>query len=197
MTVTAYRDLEVIEAAIIILFSFCSVSISNPEEQAFKRPQRYNFQGIRSWLRHSFVPFGKMLIDLALNCYWLWFWIVGMEQLTLSPCTGYGFFFAQVSLFGWFRTLGKIVTSMMVVLDLFIIGRVLFYGKPLPKWFVKITEPRIRGEEPCFDCAGDFFGFMVSIAIVGFYVMSVELMIRWNGIQGAHHPRISGKWPAC
>lgn len=177
-------QLEVVEAAIVILFTFCSVSISNPEEKAFTRPEQYNFQGIRFWLRHSFMPFAKMLTDLGLNLYWTWFWFVGIEKQKLSPCTGYAFFFSKVSMFGWFRTLASIVTVSMVVLDLFLIARVLSGRQPLPGWVSGLTK--CNSKSPSVLCAYRSIGLLVTLAIVGFYALSVELMIYWNSIQGVN-----------
>ncbi|KAF8243156.1 hypothetical protein K440DRAFT_664290 [Wilcoxina mikolae CBS 423.85] len=177
------NNLEVVEAAIVILFTFCSVSISNPEDEAFQKPDNYDFPGIRNWLSHSFVPFGKMVTDLALNLYWTWFWFVGIERLTLSPCTGYGFFFAKVSLFGWFRMLASIITIIVVVLDIFFLIRVLKYGKPYPDWVERVLR-RDPNRSAWLHHLGDFLGLLISLAIVGFYILSVELMILWNSITG-------------
>jgi hypothetical protein len=184
--------LEVVEAAIVILFTFCSISISNPEKEVYQRPKKYDFEGIRFWLRHSFVPFGKLLTDLGLNLYWTWFWFVGIERQALSPCTGYGFFFSKVSLFGWFRTLASIITITVVVLDLFFIFRVIKYSKPYPDLTKKYPERVKRylesdpNRSPILHHLGDFLGLVVSLAIVGFYILSVELMILWNSIRGVN-----------
>ncbi|KAI5813204.1 hypothetical protein BZA77DRAFT_390078 [Pyronema omphalodes] len=178
------RELEVVEAAIIILFTFCSVSISNPEDKALRMPEMRQFQDIRRLLQHSFVPFGKLLIELALNLYWTWFWFIGIERQKLSPCTGYGFFFSKVSLFGWFRTLATIVTISMVVWDMFIIIRVLTGESPLPKWITNITE--YDPQRQPITCMWNFAGLVISLAIIGFYVLSVESMILWNNIRNVN-----------
>ncbi|KAI5813205.1 hypothetical protein BZA77DRAFT_346480 [Pyronema omphalodes] len=181
------RELEVVEAAIIILFTFCSVSIANPEDkEALKKPEGYRLRDIRKFLRHSFVPFGKMLTELALNLYWTWFWFIGIERQKLSPCTGYGFFFSKVSLFGWFRTLATVVTVSMVVWDVFVIVRVLDSKPPLPSLITEITEYDANATKKSIVCMRDFAGLVISLAIIGFYVLSVESMILWNNIRNVN-----------
>jgi hypothetical protein len=181
------RELEVVEAAIIILFTFCSVSISNPEDkEALRKPEGIRLRDIRKFLRHSFVPFGKMLTELALNLYWTWFWFLGIERQQLSPCTGYGFFFSKVSLFGWFRTLATVVTVCMVVWDIFVILRVLHSKPPLPSWITSITEFDPNATKKSIVCMRDFAGLVISLVIIGFYILSVESMILWNNIRNVN-----------
>ena len=108
----ANDDLEVVEAMIVTVFTFCPVSISNPEDHAFKDLDPFSIKGkgIREWLRQHLMPTVKMLADLVRAIYIAWFWFVGIDRQNLSPCTGYAFFFAKVSASGWFHTLARILS---------------------------------------------------------------------------------------
>jgi hypothetical protein len=76
MTVTD-EEFQVVEAAIIVVFTFCSVAISSPEDLRFNRPKSLSYHTLGTFCRHSLVPLGKLLVDLGLNCYTLWFWWIG------------------------------------------------------------------------------------------------------------------------
>lgn len=77
-TTVTNDNFEVVEAAIIVIFTFCSVQISSPEELKFTRPKFYDHIDLRWFMSHSLKPLGKLFIDLGLNLYSVWFWWRGL-----------------------------------------------------------------------------------------------------------------------
>lgn len=47
--------------------------------------------------------------------YATWFWFAGLDTLPRTPCEEYGFFFTKVDIRGWFRTVNKVVYSLICV----------------------------------------------------------------------------------
>ena len=171
----ANDDLEVVEAMIVTVFTFCPVSISNPEDHAFKDLDPFSIKGkgIREWLRQHLMPTVKMLADLVRAIYIAWFWFVGIDRQNLSPCTGYAFFFAKVSVFGWFHTLARILSVGGVAALLVRIALVLT-NRSLPK----APQPK-----------GPIKRLLLKLVKVGYFIVSVELVIYWNNMQDVNTVR--------
>lgn len=71
----------------------------------------------RRWRRDNAAGYRFALgLFLGFGGYILWFLFTGMDGLKRRECgEDYAFFFARVGLFGWFRTLLKVMTLPCVV----------------------------------------------------------------------------------
>ncbi|KAF8533376.1 hypothetical protein BDD12DRAFT_496123 [Trichophaea hybrida] len=187
MTVTD-EEFQVVEAAIIVIFTFCSVAISSPEDLRFKRPEHIDYMTIGHFCHNSLVPLGKLLVDFGLNCYTVWFWWMGIDILGRAPCTGYAFFFHRVSFYGWLRVLGRIGSILLVLVELWLVYRAIRNHIPKERAtqgiFEWMTSPQHRHQNPRVNDVADFTGAVIGCCIIGFYIASVEMMILWNHVTG-------------
>jgi len=211
--VTATDDaLEAAEAAIITIFTLCSSADTSPQLLVGDRPPEQHHRcdllklkllgghGPPKWEQEWVVPFVKSLVDLGTFVYSVWFWFAGLDVLTHTPCTGYAFFFARVSLYGWLRVLMKIVVVLLMVVRLYLLLSMLDVVK-LSDWWCGTTaeddatdaaaaeEGKAAPDQRVsqFEYPRWLAGRVVSAILpVGFWVMVVELMIHWNHISGIY-----------
>lgn len=179
-----YEDFEAVEAAIVVLFSLCSTAHFDIEDIATNRPEMYTHGGLWRFLRGSFLPLCRLMVELSITCYCVWYWFDGIDGLRRSPCTGYAFFFAKVSIFGWFRILGKATSVLFACVELWVLYRLLRLGKPLPRW---LHSEKRRHHSYRINIFIDTALAAFYLLFVTFYVLSVELMIDFNHISGVFH----------
>ncbi|KAK0645720.1 hypothetical protein B0T16DRAFT_411807 [Cercophora newfieldiana] len=173
---TKTDEFRAVEAALVVLLALCS-SYQAPLKDTIKGFRESAASGeLRQWIMRFAVPVSRAIVELILLVYSVWFWFVGLDRLAHSAeCTTYAFFFARVDLYGWFRTLGKVY----VVLELFsqVVLQVAFLA-------VRRQESE-GGIGPPFSSSSSwyskFFG-VNRILLTLFFILSVELMARWNRI---------------
>lgn len=69
------------------------------------------------FLLHPVNSMVMALLALGIQTFDIWFWYDGIDKLPRSTCPDdYGFFFARVSLYGWFRTFWKVISVLTAVL---------------------------------------------------------------------------------
>jgi hypothetical protein len=202
--------LEAAEAAIITILTMLSAAGTSQKLFGGDRPPA--LRGRRGlvvllgghsspqWSQAWVVPFVKSLIDLGTGAYSVWFWFAGLDVLKHTPCTGYAFFFARVSLYGWLRVLMQIVIVGLVALNLYVLLGMLGVVKLLGSSRAATaedaaTEPAAEEErkaapDPWVSQLRNVLpraGKVVSAVLsVGLWVMVVELMIHWNHISGVY-----------
>ncbi|KNB17825.1 hypothetical protein FOXG_16026 [Fusarium oxysporum f. sp. lycopersici 4287] len=91
----------------------------------------------RRWRKDNPVGYRFALgLFVGFECYLVWFLFAGMDKLHRVSCADdYIFFFARVNLFGWFRTLLKVMT---VPLGVYYTAKFLFRRVPcLPSGMLK------------------------------------------------------------
>ncbi|KAF3938591.1 hypothetical protein ABW19_dt0210459 [Dactylella cylindrospora] len=186
------KDLQAVEAAITCLLALISC-LGSPVDlrEVIQRPLADPAE-LRRWMIKSAFWLVNHLMKAALFCYSLWFWYVGLDKLPHSvSCTTYAFFFARVDMYSWFRFLGRIYITLLVLELLYLEISILIavvgaeklkqvLGKLLPLvTYTRPSEPRPRGSRLARAIPGLLYTF-----ILLFILLSVELMIRWNGITG-------------
>ncbi|KAF8475106.1 hypothetical protein BDZ91DRAFT_789355 [Kalaharituber pfeilii] len=105
--------LEAVDTAIMVFLAL----ISNPPFDSLEGvsfPSKLRFRTLGRFFTQM-APLFRWLIGLGLISYSVWFWWTGLETLEHSPCTGTTFFFAKVSLYNWFRWLGRIYTIYTLI----------------------------------------------------------------------------------
>lgn len=105
------RDFGVAEAAIMIALSATCMAASSKLPR-FASLANSNSQDLRLQLLVLFTALNMLglLLETATMGYSVWYWFGGMDRLVrAAPCTAHGFFFFPVDLFGWFRTLMKLL----------------------------------------------------------------------------------------
>jgi len=192
--------LEAAEAAIIAVFTMCSSANTSPKLLDGDRPPALHRSrdllrllgdsGPPRWSQAWVVPFVKSFVDLGTYGYSVWFWFAGLDVLAHTPCTGYTFFFARVSLYGWLRVLMKIAVVLLMTLKLCLLLGMFDVVKLPDSWHATTAKDDATGLDlpvPQLRRSLWLAGRVVSAILgVGFWVLVVELMIHWNHISGIY-----------
>ncbi|KPM38818.1 hypothetical protein AK830_g7750 [Neonectria ditissima] len=117
---------------------------------------------------------GEMVGILAL---FTWFWWKGMDDLPRSCKHDYAFFFAKVSIWGWFRRLNQALGIISVV------GACLTYFLSLIN-FVSLVIRNVVDED-LMEQLGSSTGKVEMTVNIGIIVF-VEVSLRWNHITDVH-----------
>lgn len=141
----------------------------------------------------------RCMLNFAVSSYGVWFTFKGMDEMLHPPCTTYVFFFAKVDLSDWFRVLFKMVFSLAaIVFAVFVIFELL-YATFASYQFLSGDRHKYEGVCHNKDTTGDqlldnapfnrevylSIGYGTSI-MLGYFVIMIELMIRWNRISGVN-----------
>lgn len=118
----------------------------------------------------------QVLIRIALGSYAVWFFSTGMDGMQHPPCGSFGFLFVKVDLYGWARILFNTIAACHILVNVCILfSPVLVPSRPPPLE----SGPTVI-EPPATD--GKSFGF--GLVFLAIFVAGVELIIKWNHIQG-------------
>ncbi|OAA61348.1 hypothetical protein ISF_05427 [Cordyceps fumosorosea ARSEF 2679] len=147
----------------------------------------------------------------GLSALFVWFWWHGMDVLGHSPCPDdKAFFFASVSLWGWFRTMNKVFAIFTaigagIMAIMYIFGYSLLLGQYSIYWIQRLRGrigPLAQGnanQQHNFDDDDDndwnidigrAFEITVNIGVIAF----VEMTLKWNNITGVHSLRDPGQF---
>ncbi|KAH8718180.1 hypothetical protein HC256_002832 [Beauveria bassiana] len=144
----------------------------------------------------------------GLSSLFVWFWWHGMDVLGRSPCADdKAFFFAKVSLWGWFRTMNKvfavftaIAAGMMAIMYMFVytVASVQY----LLYWYQRLRGRVGPLEQNNGDQNSDMndrdwkvdiqsaFEISINIGVIAF----VEMTLKWNNITNVHSLRDPGQF---
>ncbi|PMB70385.1 hypothetical protein BM221_002836 [Beauveria bassiana] len=144
----------------------------------------------------------------GLSSLFVWFWWHGMDVLGRSPCADdKAFFFAKVSLWGWFRTMNKvfaiftaIAAGMMAIMYIF--GYTVVSVQYLLYWYQRLRGRVGPLEQNNGDQNSDMndrdwkvdiqsaFEISINIGVIAF----VEMTLKWNNITNVHSLRDPGQF---
>ncbi|KAM3471208.1 hypothetical protein MY5147_005954 [Beauveria neobassiana] len=144
----------------------------------------------------------------GLSSLFVWFWWHGMDVLGRSPCADdKAFFFAKVSLWGWFRTMNKvfavftaIAAGMMAIIPIqvYTVASVQY----LLYWYQRLRGRVGPLEQNNGDQNSDMndrdwkvdiqsaFEISINIGVIAF----VEMTLKWNNITNVHSLRDPGQF---
>lgn len=127
----------------------------------------------------------RVVFYTAVAAYGCWFWYQGIDVMSIEGCPDIAFF-RGVTIHGWFRTLGKVVS----VLGLVICVCLLFYS-------VYATARRFRkgfregfGRREKVRPQVELVLLLLSMALIGISIYLVEHLIMVNNIDGVGIPQI-------
>ncbi|KAI5797527.1 hypothetical protein DFH27DRAFT_562727 [Peziza echinospora] len=123
VTITKGAELHAVEAYLMLLFCMggvCSGTINESEvvDDDFHGATMVGQARAKSYAYMDTTTLGgffRLLLGCAFEGYGLWFVYVGMDGMLHPPCSTYAFFFARVNLFGWFRTLLKVLFTLSAI----------------------------------------------------------------------------------
>lgn len=120
----------------------------------------------------------QVLIRLALGSYAVWFFSTGMDRMLHPPCSAFGFLLVKVDLYGWARILFNTVAACHV----FVNTCILMSSLVLPA-----TAPTGKSEST------NYKAFAAGVVVLTVFVTGIELVIKWNHIQGVNQIDSTGQ----
>ncbi|KAK5656666.1 hypothetical protein OQA88_4646 [Cercophora sp. LCS_1] len=119
----------------------------------------------------------RLLIYAATSAYFVWFWYGdGWRRLRPTPCRPF-FFYKANTLGGWFGILGKTVSMAGLVASAALLAAAAYRFWKKPELVRKVHRPqaRLQTEIPFL---------LLSLAIILFSVMTTEILVHGNRIEG-------------
>lgn len=199
VTKTRGSDLYAVEAFIMLTFCMGGVCSGDTPTEGGERskPKRYAYHGASSigWILRG-------LLAIGFCAYGVWFTFKGMDNMQHPPCSTYAFFLAKVNLYNWFRTFLK--ASFTIGAVSYAIGILVALGFGVFEFFTCLgRSPKDPNDLPSDDekdtqqaevqqAAGLGHAVTTTVGAVGpsgallMFITAVELMVRWNHIQGVN-----------
>ena len=148
----------------------------------------------------------RVLIGSAIVYYGLWLIYSGLDGLAHPPCSRTAFFFAMVDLYHWFRTLLKVTYTIAAIYSSAILLSTLYFvivlcrglgfasGMASILGFKEVQpdaapDPRTDGSDKNVTVL-THTSFSLELPL---FILMIELMIKWNKIQGVHTIRNTGQ----
>jgi hypothetical protein len=153
---------------IIVLFLMCG-SLSS-----------LTFKGLGNWKHVSGVF--RTLFYAALSAYGIWFWWVGLDKMMKAAgdgCVAIAFF-GRTKVDGRFRTFGKAISIIGLVLSVFLIGVCVnaLWERFRDRFDHAMKRPRRQRPQV------EIMLLLLSAGLIAFSIAVVEYLIRVNGITG-------------
>lgn len=155
---------------IIVLFLMCG-SLSS-----------LNFKGMGNWKHVSGVF--RTLFYAALSAYGIWFWWVGLDKMMKAAsdngsCVAIAFF-GRAKVDGRFRTFGKVISIIGLVLSVCLIGVCVhaLWKRFQDRFDDAMKRPRRQRPQV------EIMLLLLSAGLIAFSIAVVEYLIRVNGITG-------------
>lgn len=148
----------------------------------------------------------RVLIGSAIVYYGIWLIYSGLDSMAHPPCSRSAFFFAMVDLYHWFRTLLKVTftiaavyASAMLLSTLYLVavlchklgfvsgvGSILGFNRDQPS----------AAPDTGTDSSGRNMTMLTNTSFsleLPVFVLMIELMIKWNKIEGVNTIRNTGQ----
>ncbi|KAM0255008.1 hypothetical protein ACHAQJ_006236 [Trichoderma viride] len=121
----------------------------------------------------------RIVFYTAVSAYGCWFWYTGIDVMASPGCPDIAFF-GHVTIHGWFRTLGKVVSVLGLILCVFfvcfsILATMRRFSKGFREGFKPKQKVRPRVE---------LVLVALSMGLIGISIYLVEHLIMVNDIQG-------------
>jgi hypothetical protein len=106
------KDLYAVEALVMVLFTLFSPSGAIAFVGALSKAPRHLHTQERII---ATIPIIRTTTWTGVVYYQVWFWYIGLNKLTHTPCTTNSFFFARVNIYGPFRIWARMWTTYIAV----------------------------------------------------------------------------------
>ncbi|KAF8440694.1 hypothetical protein BGX38DRAFT_1205406 [Terfezia claveryi] len=212
VTITKGRkqQLHPVEAYLLLLFCMggvCSGTTEVDDEMEDRKPMI----GVAARKSYAYLEASSLggYVRVLLGCgfigYGLWFLFLGMDNMhnAFPNDCNYAFFLTSVDLFGWFRTFLKVLFVCATIPAVLSFAFMTMSLVNATRWFLldggwqgrvkphTLSASSSEGEEaPSEDEKPGLQNIKIRKQNVGFsgalllFILSVELIIRWNKIQG-------------
>lgn len=216
LTIQQGSDLQVSEAYLMLTICAGGVTTSGIiDVRLLHRFDRKDAEAYTAALG-SAVQFFVQLVVLA---YAIWLLFTGMDSMQHPPCSTSGFFFARVNLYHWVRTVFKVIfvsgiLGLLIVPSFQIVDA---HSRSRPATPVSPTLPdsatvseadlnrnpnlstiSLSSSDMSYATAlkastTKWFGFVQGVTRLGMFILAVELIIKWNHIQGVNKMGSTGQ----
>lgn len=205
------RDLQASEAYLMLTFSLSGVFATDDtiDFPALRRIDRGDVEAYTSALGSLIQKF----IKVALCAYAVWFFFTGMDGMQHPPCSTFGFLVIEVHLYHWVRTVFKIgfvilTFATVAVLGLQVVAEVCKPEVPAPAAEAEADANGNPNTYPNSDSGSysvavipaigkrhmrGWTGFGIRMFSLSMFILTVELVIRWNHIQGVNQMGSTGQ----
>lgn len=189
ITITKGSELYAVEAFIMLMFCMggvCSGDAPGESDRLDRKAKRFAYYGASKM--GSLIRF---TLGAGFCAYGVWFTFRGMDNMKHPSCSTFAFFFARVNLYNWFRTFWKVV----FIIGASIYGTIVVFGGfgllvggwKLLTGHAKLSlsgHPADNGSE--FDIPNTSKSNIAFSTALVLFIIGVELMIKWNHIQGVN-----------
>lgn len=178
------RETKSIEGLLALLLCFASAGITWLE--AFSNWRRRSAEGSK----RSAARAGFLLLGTATCAGGVWFLFLGIDTLPRTPCPETVFFFARVPLFGWYRTVLKVVftaclAGSALLTTIHSVSTVRGIAVALRQW--RQADPPSPAQAQIFPRANlSASRFLGGIAAMALFIVTIELTLAWNSIDGVY-----------
>lgn len=197
ITITKGSDLYAVEAYMMLIFCMGGVCSGDAKEDGgiFKAKQ---------FAYHRASNIGgliRFVLSTGFCVYGLWFFFAGMDHMRHPPCSTWAYFFAKVNLYTWLRTFMKIVFVLMgtihsVVIFWPIAHKLCCTSSASNDDAVFGTQLELEPEDTTRPKVGKGLEGTSMVILSGSlisFMLTVELMIRWNHIDGVNELGSTGQ----
>ncbi|RPB11479.1 hypothetical protein P167DRAFT_536632 [Morchella conica CCBAS932] len=197
ITITKGSGLYAVEAYMMLIFCMGGVCSGDAKADGgiFKAKQ---------FAYHKASNIGgliRFVLSTGFCVYGLWFFFTGMDHMRHPPCSTWAYFFAKVNLYTWLRTFMKIVFVLMGIIH----SIVIFWPIANKLCCTPSTshddtvfgaqsesEPEDTSRSKAEKGLEGTSMVILSGSLISF-MLTVELMIRWNHIRGVNELGSTGQ----
>ena len=204
-------QLFAVEVWIVLIFCLGGVCSGRSYETDESNENQTNFAGYKASALGGLI---QIALVATMTFYAVWFVYIGMDHMAATPCSRFAFFFAKVvravsllcpvmgahlritqDLFHWFRTFVKVavtISAVTVGLTIFVLIGQFFlclHSNTLYQTFATCFTaelgPPENPEMPNSRPTTRLGSISLSFSLV-FFIVSTELIIKWNHISGVN-----------
>ncbi|KAI5849324.1 hypothetical protein DFP73DRAFT_540205 [Morchella snyderi] len=199
ITITKGSDLYAVEAYIMLIFCMGGVCSGDAKEDGIFKVKKFAYYKASNIGRVI-----RFILNIGFCVYGLWFFFTGMDHMKHPPCSTWAYFFAKVNLYAWLRTFMKVVFVLMAIIHSVVIFSPILFKLCCSARSIEDTElhdtslelPGLETENTLRSKPGKGFEETTMVILSGSlisFMLTVELMIRWNHIVGVNEMGSTGQ----
>lgn len=212
MTITQGPALQVSEAYLMIMIGVAGAysrpsvgvvgTIGLVDVRLLHRFDRKNAQAYTTALGGAV----SIVLGLALTSYCLWFVFTGMDAVQHPPCSRFGYLFARVDLYHGMRIFLQVCSVVTIVTTVVVSIARVAYEHWASDSGTSTPEEASSADSDSSGTSADgwarglgkverkgWVAFVGDMLALSMFILGIELIIRWNHIQGVHQMGSTGQ----
>lgn len=208
MTILQGSNLQVSEA--YLMFIICAGSFTTPGVLDVRLLHRFDRKDAEAYTAALGTAI-QVILQFVLIAYGVWFFFTSMDSMQHPPCSRSGFLFVRVDLYHWMRTVFKVLFAAAIpslILSLvfqIVLNDLLSQTRipPMPPTSGALAETDVDSNasritisvfnpETPFVIRG-WAGIAIDFSNLCGFILAVELIIKWNHIQGVNQMGSTGQ----